>query len=148
MELVPEAAQEPAPPLLIHAHPGHELRLFHWMELNQPTLMLLTDGGTAAPCVEYSAACAAEAGAAPGAAFGAASDPTWYDAILRGDVSLFERVVEAATATALRQRSTLIVSDAVDGDNPMHDLCEAVGAAVAAAVRRHGVDITHLVARA
>lgn len=136
-------------PLLIHAHPGHELRLFRWMEAHQPILFLLTDGsGGGAARTEYSRACALRAGAVPGAVFGLAPDSCWYDAVLSGDLSLFRDVVDAVVETAHAQQSPLLVSDAVDGYNPMHDLCEAIVAAATARLADRGVRTTHLVSRA
>ena len=52
------------PPLLLHAHPGHELRLFGWMEQNHPTLFLMTDGsGGGASRTHHSLETALRAGA-------------------------------------------------------------------------------------
>lgn len=136
-------------PVLVHAHPGHELRLFGWMEQHQPTLLLMTDGsGGGASRTHHSLETALRAGARAGSAFGMAPDRDWYAAILNADLALFDRMTGAIVQAATAQASTLIVSDAVDGYNPMHDLCEAVAASAALALRRQGRNITHLVARA
>lgn len=136
--------------LLIHAHPGHELRLFHWMERVKPIVFLLTDGSAreAPSRTGYSARCVESANSKCGAVFAAAPDRAWYEAILRRDVAPFIACAEAAVATAVKNRCTLIVTDAVDGYNPMHDLCEALGAAVIAMLRREGRQARHLVSRA
>lgn len=137
------------PPLLLHAHPGHELRLFGWMEQNHPTLFLMTDGsGGGASRTHHSLETALRAGARAGDAFGMAADRDWYSAILNVDLTLFDRMISAIVQAAIAQGSTLIVSDAVDGYNPMHDLCEAVAASSASVLRHQGRDVTHLVARA
>lgn len=135
--------------LLLHAHPGHELRLFGWMERHRPTLFLMTDGsGSGAPRTEHSLQSAESAGARPGSVFGFASDRDWYAAILNADTTLFNIVIDAIVDMAIAERVTLIVSDAVDGYNPMHDLCEAVAAAATMHLRRRGQDVSHLAARA
>ncbi|HWT08976.1 MAG TPA: hypothetical protein VN329_07410, partial [Roseomonas sp.] len=78
-------------PLLIVAHPGHELRLFAWMERERPLLCILTDGsGSIAPArTQYSDALARGCGALRGPVFGAMSDRDWYAAILSGDAAPF-----------------------------------------------------------
>lgn len=133
-------------PLLLHAHPGHELRLFHWMVLNRPVVFWLTDGSgsEATSRIEDSWRCVARAGASYGNLPDTQNDRAWYRAILLGDAALFHRVVDGLVSAAITQGACLIVSDAVDGYNPMHDLCEAVGAAVAARVP----DAIHLVSHA
>jgi len=61
--------------LLLHAHPGHELRLFGWMEQYRPTLFLMTDGsGAGASRTHYSSETVLRAGARIGSAFGMAPD--------------------------------------------------------------------------
>jgi hypothetical protein len=133
--------------LLISAHPGHELLLFHWMETVRPTVFLLTDGSGAAspPRLAYSEACLRGIGATLRGAGLIMPDRSWYAAILRHEPGPFLAVIDAAFAEARQLGITLIVSDAVDGYNPMHDLCAAIGAAVAARLRRHGLPARHLV---
>lgn len=148
MDLHIQTDAEEGRPVLIHAHPGHELRLFHWMERYKPLVLLMTDGagGAARARTQLSAECVEQAGARAGDAFGVMSDRAWYEAILRGDTEPFEAAIDTIVESAGPGR--LIVTDAVDGYNPMHDLCEAVGAAAAARLRRQGRSVTHLVARA
>jgi hypothetical protein len=136
-------------PLLVHGHPGHELRLFGWMEQHRPTVFLMTDGsGGGAIRTSHSREAVERAGAIAGPAFGLAPDAVWYAAILAADTMLFDAMVDTLVGTAIAQNAPLIVSDAVDGYNPMHDLCEAVAAAAVITLRRQGRAITHLVARA
>lgn len=135
--------------LLLHAHPGHELRLFGWMGQRKPTLFLMTDGsGSGVPRTHHSLQSAQRAGARPGAVFGLAPDRDWYAAILNADLTMFDKVISAIVEAATAKGNTLIVSDAVDGYNPMHDLCEVVAASAALRLRRQGRDVLHLVARA
>lgn len=147
MTILQEAAGDRA--LLLHAHPGHELRLFGWMEQHRPTLFLMTDGsGGGASRTHYSSETAFRAGARIGSAFGMAPDRDWYAAILNADTTMFESMIDAMVQAAMAQDAILIISDAVDGYNPMHDLCEAVAASAASTLRVQGRNVTHLVARA
>ena len=136
--------------LLLHAHPGQELRLFHWMEVTRPIVLVLTDGsgGGAAPGVEHTVRCVRNAGATYGALPGIHRDRSWYHAILRGDVEPFHSAVDAVVRAAASRVAELVVSDAADGYNPMHDLCEAVGAAAVARLAHDGPPVAHLVSRA
>jgi hypothetical protein len=122
-----------ASPILIAAHPGHELLLFHWMERVRPTVFVLTDGsgGGGASRLPHSRACLATAGARAGAVFGPMPDHAWYAALAVGDAGPFEAAVEGVLG-ALSGPPPLIVADPAEGYNPMHDLT----AAVAGAVRR------------
>ena len=121
-------------PLLIVAHPGHELRLFGWMERERPLLCILTDGsGSVAPArTPYSAALAEQCGALAGPVFGAMPDRAWYAAILAGDGAPFADAVAAIAAAATP--GAPVVADPVEGYNPMHDLASALADAVAARI--------------
>lgn len=132
--------------LLIVAHPGHELRIFHWVERMRPQVSILTDG-SGATCrsrAAYSAVAIAAAGASPGPVFAPHPDRHWYDAILRGDAAPFAAAVDTIAAPLAGGGDVLLVSDAVDGYNPLHDLANAVAAAVAARLRRAGASVRHL----
>ena len=135
--------------LLLHAHPGHELRLFGWMERHKPTVFLMTDGsGGGASRTNHSLQSIQRAGARPGGIFGLAPDREWYVAILSADLTMFDTMIGAIVDTAIADGASLIVSDAVDGYNPMHDLCEVVAAAATLRLKRQDYDVSHLVSRA
>ena len=141
---------ERAAPLLLHAHPGHELRLFHWMECTRPIVLAMTDGsgGNQPARTRYSERCVTSAGARWLARPEPASDRFWYAAILRRDTAPFSALVQTVCTAARDNGCNLIVSDGVDGYNPMHDLCEAVAAAAAARLMQGGTPIAHLVSHA
>lgn len=136
--------------ILILAHPGHELRIFHWLERNQPVVSILTDGsgGDKDSRVAYSAASLATAGATPGPVFGPMSDQAWYQAILDGDPSPFCNVVDRIAASAAGAPEVSVVADAVDGYNPVHDLASAVGTAVARKLAAAGAAVARLASAA
>ncbi|WP_395450439.1 hypothetical protein ACHMW7_11910 [Aminobacter sp. UC22_36] len=136
--------------ILILAHPGHELRIFHWMEQVRPVVHILTDGsgGNQTSRMAYSQQALAAAGARCGTVFGHMPDRRWYEAILAGDAVPF---VDAANRVfdAVRGASAVtIVADAVDCYNPVHDLTAAIGAAVAARLAAAGAAVTRLVSAA
>src|SRR5438477_658313 len=120
-------------PVLIVAHPGHELLLHAWMERERPVVLILTDGsgGSAGPRIDDSRRIVQGAGAAAGPLFGAADDRRFYRAILDGDTAFFEDLVEAASEVIAAARAPVVVSDAVEHFNPVHDLCSALAAAAA-----------------
>src|SRR3954466_11284275 len=127
-------------PVLIIAHPGHELRLFNWMERERPLVFILSDGsgGAQRPRLDYSVAAIRGAGATLIEGSGQRSDREWYAAILAGDIAAFTQTADAIAAAALIVHAPLVVSDAADGYNPLHDLCQAIAGAVVARIKREG----------
>jgi hypothetical protein len=126
-------------PVLIIAHPGHELRLFAWMERERPLVFILSDGsgGAQSSRLDYSVAAIRAAGATLIEGSGQRSDREWYAAILAGDIPAFTQAADAITAAALTMHAPLVVSDAADGYNPLHDLCQALAGAVVQRIARH-----------
>ena len=121
-------------PIAILAHPGHELRLFAWMERERPLVCILTDGsgGVAASRTAYSEGLLRGCGASAGQMMGTLPDRAWYAAILAGDADPFLRAAESIAGAA--EPGALVVADPVEGYNPMHDLCAAVADRVAALI--------------
>jgi hypothetical protein len=126
-------------PVLIIAHPGHELRLFDWMQRERPLVFILSDGsgGAQSSRLHYSVSAIRAAGAKLIEGSGQRSDREWYAAILAGDIPVFTQAVDAITAAAPAMPAPLVVSDAADGYNPLHDLCQAIARAVVARTARH-----------
>jgi hypothetical protein len=125
-------------PVLIIAHPGHELRLFDWMERERPLVFILSDGsgGAQNSRLDYSVSTIRDAGATLIEGSGQRSDREWYAAILAGDIAAFTQTADAIAAVALTMQAPLVVSDAADGYNPLHDLCQAIAGAVVARIAR------------
>ena len=124
--------------VLILAHPGHELRIHHWLELAKPRVYLLTDGsgGRETSRTAYSRHIVEAAGATPGAVFGEIPDAAWYQALLAGDNAFFLDVFAKVSADLDGAWDVQVVSDAVDGYNPVHDLAFVFGSAVNMMLRR------------
>jgi hypothetical protein len=136
--------------ILILAHPGHELRIFHWMEQVRPVVCVLTDGsgGNQSSRTAYSIETVAAAGAELGPVFGQMPDRDWYDAILAVDAAPFQSVANAVLDAVQDAPAVTVVADAVDGYNPLHDLTSAIGRAVASRLAGAGSAVSHLVSAA
>jgi hypothetical protein len=137
-------------PVLIVAHPGHELRLFNWMERERPIVFILSDGsgGAQNSRLDYSISAIRAAGATLIEGSGQRSDREWYAAILAGNIPAFTETADTITAAALTMHAQIVVADAADGYNPLHDLCQAIASAVVARVARHSKPPTFLVSPA
>lgn len=119
--------------LLLVAHPGHELLLHGWMSLTRPTVHVLTDGSGhgAAPRIARTAELLREIGAPAGTIFGRLTDRQAYAMILNGDTEMLLALIAELAASIEVQRPDIVVADAVEGYNPVHDLCRLVaGAAI------------------
>jgi hypothetical protein len=128
-------------PVLIVAHPGHELLVHDWMAEHGPMVMVLTDGsGSAnAPRIADSLRIVTEIGAAPAPVFGHAPDSDFYAAILRGDAAFFAALVDAAAAAIVSSRAPVVLSDAIEHFNPVHDLAAVIATLAALIARREGL---------
>ncbi|MFA6959245.1 MAG: hypothetical protein WC205_00670 [Opitutaceae bacterium] len=132
--------------LVLLGHPGHELRIYGWLKHHRPEVWVITDGSgaVAEPRLDLSRRVLASLGLSPGALYGAHTDREIYAAILRGDAEFFRVIARAVTARLVAGGFTSIVSDASEGYNPTHDLCQLIaGAAAIRASRESGRQITH-----
>ncbi|TPL51885.1 hypothetical protein FJ957_07435 [Mesorhizobium sp. B2-4-6] len=118
--------------VLILAHPGHELRIHHWLEIAKPRVYLLTDGsgGRQSARTEYSRQIVEASGGTPGSVFGEITDAAWYSALLAGDQTFFLDIFARISADIDSAEEVQVVSDAIDGYNPVHDLAFVFGSAV------------------
>lgn len=110
---------------LIIAHPGHELRIHHWLERARPLTFVLTDGSghTDISRLRSTATVLERAGARRGSIFGVMSDRQLYHAILTGERDAFTRLVDELASALQREGVSYVVADAVEGTNPGHDVC-------------------------
>jgi len=118
---------------LVVAHPGHELRLFHWLHLARPVVSVLTDGSGAAGASRLGSTTRIldAAGARRGPLYGATSDRRVYQAILAGDEEFFRARLEVLAESLAAEAIDHVVFDAAEGFNPVHDLCSLLAAAAA-----------------
>lgn len=126
---------------LVIAHPGHELRVFRWLETVHPRVFVLTDGSgaTGYSRLATTTRLLADAGACPGSIYGRLTDREAYAAMLKQETALFVAMAEELAGAFTRERIELVAGDAVEGYNPIHDVCRLlVNAAVELASRRAG----------
>lgn len=126
---------------LVAAHPGHELRLHGWLELALPVVFVLTDGSGHGErgCLASTSGVLARAGARPGAIYGRLRDRDAYRLILDGAAGRLIDLAAELAASLAAEGVDYVVADAIEGFNPVHDLCNVLaGSAVAATERRLG----------
>lgn len=126
------------------AHPGHELRIHHWIELNSPTVLVLTDGSgrTNRSRLPSTEKILEKAGASRGPLFGRYPDKEIYDRLLAVDAVFFVGVAREIGRFILDEKVERVAGDAAEGYNTSHDACRyIVDAACAWARRLAGRDI-------
>lgn len=122
---------------LLVGHPGHELRVYHWLELNHPEVGCLTDGsgGIEEPRMDSTLRLLSRAGAVPGAIFSQVSDKALYRMLLDGQMDFFAGLVEDLSQSWIAAGVTEVVGDAAEGFNPTHDICRFIIDAAVARMR-------------
>ena len=125
---------------LVLGHPGHELRVYGWMEATRPWVCVLTDGSGHGDRgrLESTVALLDRAGASRGTCFGHWTDRAAYELILRGAVAEAVAVVEELAERLVDDRIEVVVADALEGFNPVHDLCRVLVDAAVALARLRG----------
>lgn len=121
---------------LLVAHPGHELLLHGWISRDKPVVHVLTDASAHSSDARLTrtAGLLRDLGARQGAIFGRLSDREAYDMILERNTPLLLSLVAELATQLENDRPAIIVGDAAEGYNPVHDLCRLIaGAAVAMA---------------
>ncbi len=126
---------------LVVAHPGHELRIYGWLERERPEVFVLTDGSghRGVSRVPSTAAVLRRAGARPGPIFGRFTDRELYRILLDRETDVLAGLVLELAGALAERGVSLVAGDALEGYNPSHDLCRVMtDAAVAVARRRTG----------
>lgn len=133
--------------LLAVAHPGHEMRVYGWLELARPEAMILTDGSgyQARSRLARSYALLAGVGARPTDFCGMLADRVLYDALLRQDLRLLVELTDQMIAVIDRGKYDYVVGDATEGAILGHDIFGAMLDAAIDVVRaERGVPIVNL----
>ncbi len=136
--------------LLVIGHPGHELRLYGWVARARPLVCILTDGSGSNQFsrIQESASLLRRLGAQIGPICGGFSDRQIYEHILKRNTGVFERLCDQMAQLIVEQAIDKVVSDAIEGYNPTHDLCEALARnATAIAENRRRQAIQHYAVR-
>ncbi len=129
---------------LVVAHPGHELLVHNWLEVMRPRVFVFTDGSgsTTRSRLDSTTRILNQADAQPGSIYGRLSDAAAYSAILNHEFELFTTLAGELAAALVEDGISQVAADAVEGYNPMHDVCRLiVNAAVEVASRalRHPI---------
>jgi len=113
---------------VIVAHPGHELRVFHWLERERPLYFCLTEGsgGAAESRMESTTAVLERAGAVPGGLYGRYADKQVYRMLLDGRTDVFVQLATELADALMAAGVESVAGDAVEGFNPSHDVCRFV----------------------
>ena len=113
---------------LVVAHPGHELRVFRWMEKFRPICCCITDGsgGNATSRIGSTGALLGKVGVSPGPIFGRYPDKEIYQLLLDGNVEVFAQLADELADFLTTAGITYVAGDAVEGFNPTHDVCRFV----------------------
>jgi hypothetical protein len=131
---------------LVVAHPGHELRIHHWLERARPVTLVLTDGSGHGNRgrINSTTTVLDRVGARRGAIYGPLSDRELYRAIVAGEHELFTQLAEELATVLLREGVAYVVGDAVEGVNPGHDVCRLLLNASLLRLRAEGHSIKNM----
>lgn len=134
------------PAALVVAHPGHELRVHHWVERARPLVFVLThgDGSQGVSRLGSTTRVLERAGARIGAVYGHWSDRDLYQALVEGRHDEFLRVARAIGDALHEAGIGLVVADAEERYNPAHDVCRYLTAAACERLARRGVAVREL----
>ena len=131
---------------LVVSHPGHELRVYGWLQLTRPTVFVLSDGSGRSGRSRLSSTTklGEEAGVRFGGIYGRFTDIDIYTAVLDGDFRVFTSLTDELTRELVEEETAYVVGDAIEGYNPAHDICRMIiNAAVELSKRRHGREIAN-----
>jgi len=129
---------------LVVAHPGHELRVYGWLEASRPRVYVMTDGSgrTGHSRLGSTARILDDVNATTGAMFGRFTDQSVYKAILLHDCSFFTAIARELADEFVREGIDYAAGDAEEGYNTTHDICRLVlNAAVEIASAERGMQI-------
>lgn len=123
------------------AHPGHELVIHGFLERLRPVVAILTDGSGRGgrPRVDSTDRVLESLGAPPASLYARYTDRACYAALLEQNRSFFIAIAEELAALLIHLDIDVVVGDASEGWNPIHDVWRSViDAAVDLAETRGG----------
>lgn len=106
-------------------HPGHELRVLHWVTLYRPLTCVLTDGSGAnrPPRIDSTARILHELRAQPGCIFAPFTDREFFNLVLAGDPAPFIELARKLADVWRAEEIEMVAGDMLEGFNVAHDLC-------------------------
>jgi hypothetical protein len=116
---------------LVVAHPGHELRAFHFLERTRPLVAVLTDGSGSQGVSRLADTTHLldEAGATQDPVYGRFTDSEVYAYLLTRDGTRFVDAAHQLRDSFENHGITAVLTDAAEGYNPVHDLCRGIAEA-------------------
>lgn len=113
---------------VVVAHPGHELMVYHWLERHRPLYCCLTEGsgGSATSRLASTSRLLKHLGIATGPLFGRYPDKDVYRLLLDGRVDMFVELAGELADVLIAAGVDSVAGDAVEGFNPVHDVCRFV----------------------
>lgn len=127
--------------VLVIGHPGHELRVFRWLEITRPAVFVITDGSgrSGRSRLPSTSRILDQVGASRGSFYGPVTDALAYAALLNNDFDLFIGLARELARYLIDERVSAVAGDALEGYNPTHDACRLlIGAAVEMVQRATG----------
>jgi hypothetical protein len=125
---------------LVVAHPGHELVVHRWMEMHRPLYFCITEGsgGAGNARIESTDRLLQQVGAARGPIHGRFSDKEAYRLLIDGRADVFVALVHELVESLTGADVTFVAGDAMEGFNPVHDVCRALIDAAVALIAARG----------
>jgi hypothetical protein len=116
---------------LVVAHPGHELRAFHFLEETRPLVAVLTDGSGShgASRLADTTSLLDRTGATRDGVYGSFTDPEAYAQLMARDGTRFIETAHQLSSSFEIHGITAVLTDAAEGYNPVHDLCRGIAEA-------------------
>src|SRR6266550_212832 len=110
---------------LVIGHPGHELRVFHWLKSMKPTVFVITDGSgrSGRSRLLSTTRILDQVNAPKGLFYGRYSDAAAYAGILNHDFDVFISLARELAMFLIDKQVTYVTGDALEGYNPTHDAC-------------------------
>jgi hypothetical protein len=110
---------------LVIGHPGHELRVFGWIEATRPQVFVLTDGsGSSAKSRTSSTDSLLQSlGATRGSIYARFTDVFLYQSIMDHKFTVFTALADELASALTRSGVQMVAGDAAEGYNPVHDAC-------------------------
>ncbi len=131
--------------LLFVAHPGHELLLHEWIRRARPVVCVITDGGgfETRSRIARTADWLRSMDIPAGRIFGGFTDQEAYAALRNRDVDWIDSLVDDLARELVARKISLVVADAAEGFNPVHDLCQLIAGAAIALAGKAGARTDH-----
>ncbi len=116
---------------LVVAHPGHELRAFHFLERTRPFVSVLTDGSGShgVPRLDETTCLLDESGATRDTVYGCFTDAEAYAHLMARDNTPFVEAAYRLSQSFEHHGITAVLADAAEGYNPVHDICRGIAEA-------------------